>query len=57
MPGELQMTAAKIPSMNPATGEILGEIECASEGDVLAAVSRARAAQSAWHHVAGRRSE
>jgi acyl-CoA reductase-like NAD-dependent aldehyde dehydrogenase len=55
MPGELQMIAAKIPSMNPATGEILGEIECASEEEVLAAVSRARGAQAAWAELGVRR--
>ncbi|HZC24931.1 MAG TPA: aldehyde dehydrogenase family protein [Candidatus Binatia bacterium] len=55
MPGELQMSAAKIPSMNPATGEVLGEIECASEEEVLEAVGRARAAQEAWSELGVRR--
>jgi len=35
-------------SVNPATGEVLREFECAGESEVLAAVERARAAQAAW---------
>jgi acyl-CoA reductase-like NAD-dependent aldehyde dehydrogenase len=38
----------KIASVNPATGELLREYECASDQDVRAAVTRARAAQAAW---------
>jgi succinate-semialdehyde dehydrogenase/glutarate-semialdehyde dehydrogenase len=34
--------------VNPATGEVLRELECATEGEVRAAVARARAAQAAW---------
>src|SRR5579863_1747602 len=55
MPGELQTRAVKILSINPATGEVLGEIECASEEEVLAAVGRARAAQTAWSELGVRR--
>ncbi len=55
MPGELQIMAAKIPSVNPATGEVLREIECASEQEVLAAVNRARVAQAAWSELGVRR--
>jgi succinate-semialdehyde dehydrogenase/glutarate-semialdehyde dehydrogenase len=44
----LQIDAAKIRSVNPATGELLREIECANVEAVNAAVERARAAQSAW---------
>src|SRR5215469_10766122 len=40
--------SSKVVSVNPATGEILREFECAGEGEVLAAVARARAAQPAW---------
>ena len=40
--------ANKIASVNPATGEILREFECAGECEVLAAVERARAAQPRW---------
>ena len=35
-------------SRNPATGEVLRELNCASEGEVEAAVEQARAAQPAW---------
>jgi succinate-semialdehyde dehydrogenase/glutarate-semialdehyde dehydrogenase len=45
---ELQIAVAKVASTNPATGEILRQLECASEKDVHAAVARARAAQAAW---------
>jgi acyl-CoA reductase-like NAD-dependent aldehyde dehydrogenase len=38
----------KITSINPATGEILGELDCSDEATVRAAVTRARAAQPAW---------
>ena len=35
-------------SANPATGEILRELECASQQEVCQAVSRARVAQERW---------
>ncbi len=44
----LQTVAPKISSVNPATGAILRELECASEDEVRAAVARARAAQASW---------
>ena len=40
--------AARIASVNPATGETLREFECASADQVNAAVARARAAQPSW---------
>ena len=40
--------AGKIRSVNPASGEVLAEIECAGESEVLAAVQRARVAQPRW---------
>jgi len=40
--------ARKIASVNPATGEVLRELDCASDADVRAAVEKARAAQPAW---------
>jgi acyl-CoA reductase-like NAD-dependent aldehyde dehydrogenase len=52
---DVQIVARKIVSVNPATGEVLRELECASEGDVLAAVGRARAAQAAWQALGLRR--
>ena len=48
MASELQVGVGKIVSVNPATGEILRELECADESEVLAAVERARTAQAAW---------
>lgn len=56
MATDLQIAARKIASVNPATGEILGELECAGEAEVEAAVARARAAQAAWAELGpGRR--
>ena len=45
---ELEVAVRKISSMNPATGEVLRELECASESEVRAAVARGRAAQASW---------
>src|SRR5579862_3400846 len=45
---ELQVGTKKLVSMNPATGEVLREIDCAGESEIDAAVSRARMAQRAW---------
>jgi len=41
-------TTASIADLDPATGELLAEIPCASPDEVAAAVARARAAQLAW---------
>lgn len=48
MATDLQVASPRIVSLNPATGEVLREIECAGEAEVSAAVARARAAQPAW---------
>jgi len=40
--------APKISSRNPATGEVLRELDCAGEAEILEAVQRARCAQPAW---------
>jgi succinate-semialdehyde dehydrogenase/glutarate-semialdehyde dehydrogenase len=48
MATDLQIAARKVASVNPATGEVLREFDCAGEGDIQAAVARARAAQAAW---------
>lgn len=48
MATDLQIAARKITSVNPATGESLRELNCASDQDVHAAVDRARRAQPAW---------
>lgn len=45
---DLQISVRKISSVNPATGEILRELECMSADEVQAAVARAQAAQAAW---------
>jgi succinate-semialdehyde dehydrogenase/glutarate-semialdehyde dehydrogenase len=42
---------ASIASINPATGEVLREFDCASEEDVRAAVERAHAAQPSWQEL------
>ncbi len=55
MATDLQIVARKIASLNPATGETLRELDCASESDVLSAVSRARAAQPQWAEFGLRR--
>jgi acyl-CoA reductase-like NAD-dependent aldehyde dehydrogenase len=49
MATDLQIAMHKVASVNPATGEILREFQCASEAEVRAAVGRARAAQPAWN--------
>jgi acyl-CoA reductase-like NAD-dependent aldehyde dehydrogenase len=43
-----QIVSRRVASVNPATGEVLREFDCASEGEVRAAVDRARGAQGAW---------
>jgi acyl-CoA reductase-like NAD-dependent aldehyde dehydrogenase len=48
MATDLQIGARRVSSVNPATGEVLRELECASESEVRAAVMRARAARTAW---------
>jgi succinate-semialdehyde dehydrogenase/glutarate-semialdehyde dehydrogenase len=55
MATDLQIAAQKIAPVNPATGEILRELECAAEGEVEAAVARARSAQPAWAALGLRR--
>ena len=51
MATNLQIRVRKVSSVNPATGEVLREFECAGEDEVRAAVSRARAAQGAWAEI------
>jgi succinate-semialdehyde dehydrogenase/glutarate-semialdehyde dehydrogenase len=48
MTADLQISTRKVVSINPATGETLRELECASDEEVRHAVARARAAQPAW---------
>jgi acyl-CoA reductase-like NAD-dependent aldehyde dehydrogenase len=49
MPTDLQFAVSRIASVNPATGEVLGELETAGPTEVRAAVARARAAQPDWN--------
>jgi succinate-semialdehyde dehydrogenase/glutarate-semialdehyde dehydrogenase len=55
MATDLQIAARKVASVNPATGEVLRELDCVGDADVLAAVARARAAQAAWAELGLRR--
>src|SRR5271165_1465015 len=55
MATDLQNAARKITVVNPATGEILRELECAGEAEVEAMVARAGAAQAAWNELGLRR--
>ena len=55
MATNLQLAARKIASVNPATGEILREFNCADEMEVQAAVARARVAQQSWAEIGLRR--
>src|SRR5438270_4415799 len=48
MATEAQVFTNKVVSVNPATGEMLCELECASEPEVHQAVARARASQPAF---------
>ncbi len=48
MATESYAASHRIVSLDPATGEILGELECAGEAEVRAAVESAHAAQPAW---------
>ncbi len=52
---DLQIVVRKVSSVNPATGAVLRELECASGSEVLLAVTRARAAQAAWAGVGVRK--
>jgi acyl-CoA reductase-like NAD-dependent aldehyde dehydrogenase len=52
---DLQIESRKITSVNPATGEVLRELDCADAGAIEAAVARARAAQPSWAALGLRR--
>ncbi len=52
------LTATRAPqlkSLNPATGEVVGEVPVAAPAEVEAAVASARAAQPAWRDLGARR--
>ena len=48
MSANLQVATSKIASVNPATGELLREFDCAGEKEIQDAVSRAHEAQGEW---------
>jgi acyl-CoA reductase-like NAD-dependent aldehyde dehydrogenase len=52
---EAQTAVCKVISINPATGETLRELNCASEREVHEAVGRARVAQPGWFELGIRR--
>jgi succinate-semialdehyde dehydrogenase/glutarate-semialdehyde dehydrogenase len=49
MAGNLQTAVSRVVSTNPATGEVLGEWECASAAEVRSSVARAREVQPHWN--------
>ena len=53
--GMAGVEARKFASVNPATGEVLREFECAGEAEVLAAVARAHVGQAVWAELGLRR--
>jgi acyl-CoA reductase-like NAD-dependent aldehyde dehydrogenase len=55
MTTDLRLAARKVVSVNPASGAVLRELECASDAEVQAAVVRARAAQPPWAEIGVRR--
>jgi acyl-CoA reductase-like NAD-dependent aldehyde dehydrogenase len=55
MATNIQIAVQKVSSVNPGTGEVLRELECASEHEVHAAVARAHAAQKAWSEIGVRK--
>jgi acyl-CoA reductase-like NAD-dependent aldehyde dehydrogenase len=52
---DLQVAARKIVSVNPATGEVLRELECVDEAAVRAVAARGRVAQEEWAAIGIRR--
>ena len=44
----LEVATRRVASTNPATGELIRELDCATDAEVRAAVAQARAAQPAW---------
>jgi succinate-semialdehyde dehydrogenase/glutarate-semialdehyde dehydrogenase len=49
MATNVEFAVSRIASVNPATGEVLGELDSAGPTEVRAAVARARAAQTDWN--------
>ena len=55
MATDLQVSARKIVSVNPATGETLRQLDCVTDAEVLVAVERARHSQLAWAELGVRK--
>src|SRR5258706_13185585 len=49
MAPDVEIAVSRIASVNPATGEVLGELDSAGPTEVRAAVAPGRAAQSDWN--------
>ncbi len=49
MAANVEFAVSRIASVNPATGEVLGELDSAGPTEVRAAVARARIAQAGWN--------
>ena len=49
MATDVEIAISRIASVNPATGEVLGELDSAGPTEVRAAVARAHAAQPDWN--------
>src|SRR5271166_5699631 len=49
MATDVESAVSRIASVNPATGEVLGELDSAGPTEVRAAVARAREAQQGWN--------
>lgn len=49
MATDVQFAVSRFASINPATGEVLGELDSAGPAEVHAAVARARSAQPEWN--------
>ena len=49
MSADVEFAVSRIASVNPATGEVLGELDSAGPTEVRAAVARARATQPEWN--------
>jgi acyl-CoA reductase-like NAD-dependent aldehyde dehydrogenase len=48
MATNVEVATRRVASTNPATGELLRELDCASDAEVHAAVAQAHSAQPAW---------
>jgi acyl-CoA reductase-like NAD-dependent aldehyde dehydrogenase len=55
MATDLQIAAHKVVSINPATGEVLRQFDCAGELEIQEVVALARSAQPAWSELGIRR--